>query len=154
MTTSAPSTLGDVRIRPAEHADLLAVHRIERESFPQPWPYHTFEQFLHDSDFLVAVDDSVIGYVVADVTPTYAGPVGHIKNLAVHPEHRREGIASTLIGTILGSLQGEADTVKLEVRESNDTALQLYREHGFRYHRTIQGYYRDDEDAFVLIRKL
>lgn len=46
-----------VTIRPAERADLLAVHRIEREAFPQPWPFDAFDRFLDAPAFLVAVDD-------------------------------------------------------------------------------------------------
>ncbi len=44
----------DPAIRPAERADLLAVVRIEDESFSQPWPYDAFERFLGEPGFLVA----------------------------------------------------------------------------------------------------
>jgi len=47
-----------------------------------------------------------------------------------------------------------ASRVKLEVRESNEPALSLYREFGFKLQRTLPRYYDDGEDAYVLVRSL
>ncbi|WP_254766480.1 ribosomal protein S18-alanine N-acetyltransferase [Salinilacihabitans rarus] len=157
MTTDA-SELGDdeLEIRPAERADLLAVVRIERESFTQPWPYDAFEGFLGEPGFLVATDDGrVAGYVVADVTPNYGRDLGHVKDIAVHPARRGAGVGSALLARALAVLAGHgADSVKLEVRESNDAARRLYREFGFAPLRRVPGYYDDGEDAIVMIRDL
>lgn len=47
VTTTAPFPEdGDSGIRRAERADLLAIYRIEKASFPQPWPYEAFDRFL------------------------------------------------------------------------------------------------------------
>lgn len=156
VTTNA-SELGDeLEIRPAERADLLAVIRIERESFPQPWPYDAFEGFLGEPGFLVAVDadGQVAGYVVADVTPNYGHDVGHVKDVAVHPDRRGAGVGSALLArvlSVLGSLG--ARSVTLEVRESNAGAQRLYRQFGFDPLRRVPGYYADGEDAIVMIHE-
>lgn len=147
---------GEFPIRPAEHADLLSIVRIENTSFAQPWPYSAFERFLDEPGFLVAtgVSGKVTGYIVADVTRNYGRNLGHIKDIAVHPEHRGDGIGSALLSRIIAVLSGQgATTVKLEVRESNDGAKRLYRQFGFEPLRRVPGYY-DDEDAIVMIRKL
>ncbi|WP_247003046.1 ribosomal protein S18-alanine N-acetyltransferase [Halosolutus gelatinilyticus] len=158
MTVPVPGSddAGEVSIRPAERVDLLAVVRIETASFPQPWPYEAFEGFLGDPGFLVAIEDgAVAGYVVADVTTTYGRHLGHIKDIAVHPDRRGAGIGSTLLSRSLSVLAARgADTVKLEVRESNDGAKRLYREFGFEPLRRVPGYYDGKEDAIVMIRKL
>jgi len=41
--------------------------------------------------------------------------------------------------------------VKLEVRETNDTAKRLYERFGFEIHRRLPRYYDDGEDAFVMV---
>ena len=157
MTTRAPTGRdSEVAIRPAQRADLLAVVSIENESFPQPWPYDAFENFLDEPAFLVAECTGMItGYVVADVTQTVGPRLGHVKDLAVHPDRRGEGIGSALLSRSLSVLAAYgADSVKLEVRQSNEGAKRLYREFGFDPLRLVPGYYQDDEDAIVMLRTL
>ncbi len=157
MTTVAPD--GDApRVRQAERADLLAVHRIEQAAFPQPWPFDAFERYLGEPGFLVATppaDERVVGYVVADSVPNHGRPLGHIKDIAVRESHRERGVGTTLLKRSIGVLRtAGASSVKLEVREGNDTARRLYREHGFEHRRTIPRYYSDGEHALVLVRPL
>ncbi len=103
---------------------------------------------------MVAEDGHILGYIVADTTPTPAGQVGHIKDIAVHESHRGNGIGTTLLQRGVALLEGSVGSVKLEVRESNDVARSLYEDHGFRFAQRISGYYGDGEDALVLIRHL
>lgn len=147
---------GELAIRPAERADLLAVVRIENESFPQPWPYEAFDRFLGDPGFLVAVTNGdIAGYVVADVSPSFGRQLGHVKDIAVHPDRREMGVGSALLSRSVAVLTAHgADSIKLEVRRSNDRAKRLYRQFGFEPIRRIPGYYGNDEDAIVMVRQL
>ncbi|WP_338740856.1 ribosomal protein S18-alanine N-acetyltransferase [Haloplanus salilacus] len=143
----------DVTIRDAETGDLGGVVRIERASFAQPWPYAAFDRFVDEPGFLVADrDGDVVGYVVGDVTPDFGRDLGHVKDLAVAPSDRRRGIGRTLLNRSLTALavQG-SDLVKLEVRAGNEAAQTLYRDVGFRATRRLSGYYRDGEDALVMM---
>lgn len=166
--TTAPTRRALV-VREATRADLLEVFRIERASFPQPWPYGAFEGFLGRPGFLVAErqadedggvvggetdgEGTISGYVVADTVPNHGRPLGHIKDIAVHPDHRGEGIGRVLLEHALGVLR-EQDTsrVKLEVRDGNDPAVSLYREFEFTHHHTVPRYYDDGTDALVMVR--
>ena len=152
-----------VDIRPAVQADLLAVFRIEKASFPQPWPFSAFERFLDEPGFLVAcgadghADDAgpVLGYVVADCIRNHGRPLGHIKDLAVHPDRRGAGIGSALLRRALHTLDAQgARNVKLEVRRTNDVARSLYDGVGFEYLKTVPRYYADGEDAIVYVLDL
>ena len=148
-----------VRTRETVRADLLAVFRIEKVSFPQPWPYRAFERFLGSPGFLVAdVGDEaseVAGYVVANSERQRGRPVGHVKDIAVDPTYRGRGIGATLLERALDTMRHQrVGAVKLEVRESNDPALALYRRYGFVHRRTARGYYADGENALVLVREL
>jgi ribosomal-protein-alanine N-acetyltransferase len=142
----------DVTIRRVERADLLAVVRIERECFDDPWPYDAFERMLAEPAFLVAEREGVVvGYVVADVTPNHGRDIGHVKDLAVHPAKRGDGLGRGLLRSALARLRGvDAAVVRLEVRESNSIARSLYGDEGFAPVRRISNYYRDGEDALVL----
>jgi len=152
VTTAAARA--DVGVREAVRADLLDVFRIEKRSFPQPWPYAAFERFLDNPGFLVADDDgTVVGYVVADTMPNHGTSMGHVKDLAVAPDHRGEGIGRLLLSKALGTLfVNGAGRVKLEVRANNDRAQALYRDFGFETHHVVPGYYDDGEDAHIMVR--
>ena len=143
----------EMAVRQAVRADLLDVFRIEKRSFPQPWPYAAFERFLDERGFLVADGDDVVGYVVADTMPNHGADIGHVKDLAVHPDRRGEGIGQLLLSEALGALFVDgASRVKLEVRAGNDVAVRLYRGFGFTHHHTVPRYYDDGEDALVMVR--
>jgi ribosomal-protein-alanine N-acetyltransferase len=152
--TSSPAVGAEgLHVRQAEPEDLLAVQRIERASFPSPWPYSAFERFLGQPGFLVAEeDDGLVGYVVADIIASHGRPVGHVKNLAVHPDRRGEGVGTTLLSRAMTVLTGGGvDSVKLEVRASNDAARELYEQFGFEPVHELSNYYENGEDAVVLV---
>jgi len=151
---AAPDSRSGAAIRPAVRADLLSVFRIEKRSFEQPWPYAAFEGLLDAPGFLVAdADGSVAGYVVGDTVDSHGIPIGHIKDLAVDPAHRRGGLGRRLLSRGLSALAAAgADRVKLEVRRSNRAARSLYRDFDFERHHTVPDYYEDGEDALVLVR--
>jgi ribosomal-protein-alanine N-acetyltransferase len=47
-----------------------------------------------------------------------------------------------------------AEAVYLEVRVSNKEAISLYKKLGFEEVRIVKEYYRDGEDAYVMVKKL
>jgi len=146
-------------VRTAERADLLEIHRIEQAAFPQPWPFSAIESYLGEDGFLVAetgeAAPAVAGYVIADTVPNHGTPLGHVKDLAVRPDYRREGVGSALLSralTVLGA--AGAGSVKLEVRADNGGARRLYRRFGFERRKTIPNYYSNGENAHVMVRLL
>ncbi|GGL68837.1 GNAT family N-acetyltransferase [Halocalculus aciditolerans] len=155
-------------IRQAVRGDLLDIFRIEKTVFEQPWPFSAFERYLGEPGFLVAEGNStadptagnagaenIAGYTVCDTIPSHGRPLGHVKDLAVHPDRQGEGLGRALLERGLAVLAAQnVRSVKLEVRRSNQAALSLYRDHGFEYLRTLPRYYSDGEDAFVMICRL
>ena len=163
MTTVPADEASDseVHVREAERADLLAVFHIEQEAFPQPWPFSAFERFLDEPGFLVAQvrDDAdsretaTAGYVVADVVPNHGEALGHVKDIAVAEECRGRGVGRGLLQQALTVLATEnVASVKLEVREANETAKRLYRGFGFEQRGRLPRYYSNGEDALVMVR--
>jgi len=44
----------DIGVRQATRADLLAISRLEKTVFDEPWSYSAFEGFLDEPAFLLA----------------------------------------------------------------------------------------------------
>ena len=79
---------------------------------------------------------------------------GHITNVAVHPDHRRGGVAKVLMKLMLDLCEEQGVTdVTLEVRPSNTAALNLYRGFGFKEEGLRPKYYENGEDALILWRR-
>ena len=139
------------QIRRATSADTARLAELERICFSDPWSPAGLREMISANLTigLVALSgETIIGYAIA----RYAADSGEILNLAVAPEHRREGVAAHLIDALLEGLRcREVREVYLEVRESNGPARALYKEKGFLVAGMRRAYYRyPTEDALVL----
>lgn len=135
--------------------DIPRVLAIELASFTTPWSEILFfnETKKERSIPLVArKGETVAGYICAN----YVLDEGHILDLAVHPDCRRQGVATLLIREALRRLkQAGCRTVFLDVRASNLAALTMYEKIGFRICGTRKNYYqKPDEDASLLVLAL
>lgn len=139
-----------VAVRRARPGDLPEIMGIETAGFRRPWRIETFVSLLGrtDTDMLVAaLDGTVVGHAILTAR---AGDT-ELANLAVHPGHRRRGVASALLRGCLEILRGRDERwVLLAARASNEEAAGLYAAFGFREIGRHPGYYRDPpEDAVI-----
>jgi ribosomal-protein-alanine N-acetyltransferase len=74
----------------------------------------------------------------------------HITAVAVHPDHRRKGLARSVL-TVLVQRAGQAggQRATLEVSCGNVPAKNLYTSLGFRDVAIRRGYYRNGDDALI-----
>jgi len=80
---------------------------------------------------------------------------GHVVSIAVLPQFRHRGVAQAIIKKALEGMDYyKAKQCFLEVRVTNDVAISLYKKLGFEVTRTINGYYSDGEDAYVMTKRL
>jgi ribosomal-protein-alanine N-acetyltransferase len=71
----------------------------------------------------------------------------------VDPDWRRRGIASALLGELYVRAEDGQARFTLEVRESNQDAINLYLRDGFRIAGMRRRYYQDNgEDALIMWR--
>ena len=79
------------------------------------------------------------------------GDEAHVTNVAVHPEHRRRGIAVGLLAHLADrAIESGAQSWTLEVRTSSTGAQELYRRFGFAPAGIRRRYYDNVEDAIVM----
>jgi ribosomal-protein-alanine N-acetyltransferase len=152
-TPLSDSINGDeLRIRRLAYGDLPAVISIERRSFPTPWSLAMFVLELSKPSgiCLAAIDtEGLAGYLVC----SRYDEVWHLMNVAVEPDRRRQGVASVLIERLFDQNDPDA-RYTLEVRTSNQVAIQMYQGFGFHAAGTRRRYYRDTgEDALIMWRE-
>ena len=105
-------------------------------------------------NFYVALyGDNVVGFISIIDTRRDGLVIG---NIAVAEKHKRKGIASLLLETLLSYYQNRKIT--LQVRESNLAAQNLYAKFGFKNVDIIKNHYptswrQRKEDGIVMVRK-
>jgi ribosomal-protein-alanine N-acetyltransferase len=141
-----------LEVRRLTYADLPHVIAIERRAFPTPWSLAMFVLELSKPGGVCLAarrDGSLVGYVICSRYDT----VWHIMNIAVDPDLRRTGIATTLLLELLERVGDGEARFTLEVRTSNAPAITLYERFGFRSAGTRRRYYQDNgEDALIMWR--
>ncbi|MBI4412733.1 MAG: ribosomal protein S18-alanine N-acetyltransferase [Deltaproteobacteria bacterium] len=99
------------------------------------------------SRFFTARYDGVIcGYIIFWLVLDEV----HLISIAVHPEYRRRKIASKLFQFMLDYVKPGPKSVYLEVRPSNEDALDFYRKMGFEETGLRKKYYPNGEDAVLM----
>ncbi|MDQ2086214.1 ribosomal protein S18-alanine N-acetyltransferase [Herbivorax sp. ANBcel31] len=129
--------------------DILAV---ENSCFTVPWSKESFMQELSNKNLAIYICARVEKIAIA-----YAGmwricDEGHITNIAVHPQYRRNGIGGRLVQHLINIAKNEKiSRITLEVRKSNVIAQKLYTRYGFKVDGVRKEYYSDNgEDAVIM----
>ena len=101
--------------------------------------------------WIVAVEDEkILGYVGSQ---TVMGETD-MMNVAVHPDYRKQGIATGLITELIGALKKqESHCLTLEVRASNEPAKNLYQMLDFEEIGIRKNYYRNPREDALILRK-
>ena len=131
--------------------DLSQVCTIEDETFSTPWDEKSFLDSINHKDriYLVAKEDEkVLGYCGM----WNSIDEGQITNVAVKEENRNKKIGYNMLKALIN--EGKNNNLKsfvLEVRVSNDKAINLYHKLGFKDCGIRKGYYsKPKEDAIIM----
>jgi len=141
----------DIKTRDMVVDDLEDVLVIERASFPIPWSRGIFlgeieYPFCHD--LVALVESQIVGYICFAIVYDEI----HLRNLAIHRDWKRHGVASRLLSRMIAISSAEgARYGTLEVRKSNTAALELYKRFGFVVEGVRPSYYSETrEDALIM----
>ncbi len=139
------------RICDASREHVGQLEELERQCFSLPWTKEQLESQLPDEQhcFLIALEEErVLGYVGM----MHVLDEGYISNVAVSPDVRRRGIGDALVSGILERAKKlQLSFVTLEVRESNQGAIALYRKHGFMAVGRRKNYYEQPREDAILM---
>ena len=135
-------------IRQAVLQDAQQMAELDRICFSVPWSLESFVQELSVNEramyFVAEIDGQIAGYAglwqIVDE--------GHITNVAVAPQFRRQKLATAILEAFLA--EGRARGIRaftLEVRASNIAAQELTGNSGFRAQAT-------DPDIMRITKKL
>lgn len=140
-------------IRPMRLEDLEQVEAIEQQCFSDPWTLDSLRYELEGNPFstpYVLLDDqeqTIIGYAHLWITFEQA----QLANIAIVPQYRQQHKGSLLLQHLIEVARAqECETMTLEVRASNQSAIALYEKYGFSPINVIKRYYSDGEDAILM----
>lgn len=151
-------------VREFRPEDLESVIMINKVCLPENYSPDFFMEHHWENPriFLVAqVGEKVVGYNmcriefgISNIKRDFAKK-GHVISIAVLEGYRGMGIGQKLMEEGMKNVrEAGASEIYLEVRQSNLPAIQLYRKLGFRAVRVLEGYYRDGENAYLMVANL
>lgn len=151
----------EVRLEPLDATRLDAVLHIEQRAYSHPWTRGNFLDGLRTGYHMrvlvggEAAAETVLGYYVAMQGVAEA----HLLNITVAPPYQGQGWARLMLDALVLWARGvpaqpPLETLWLEVRASNQRAIQVYEAQGYRRMGLRKDYYPDGhgrrEDALVM----
>ncbi len=129
------------------------VTHLEKDCFSMPWSENAI---LGEVDnplalWIVATDgEKVVGYVGSQSVLGEAD----MMNIAVDAEYRRQGIGKNLVWVLIERLKEKGvHCLTLEVRASNNAAINLYKELDFTQVGRRPNYYSNPKEDALILRK-
>ncbi|WP_020207899.1 ribosomal protein S18-alanine N-acetyltransferase [Gilvimarinus chinensis] len=140
-----------IRFKLLTQNEIDALCAIETRAHSHPWSRTLFADCLHSRQHCVLIfnERTLAGYFVV----TSAAGSAELLNIAIDPSHQGKGLAFTALSFLLEKLEGVADTLYLEVRESNQAAIALYQKLEFAEVGIRPNYYpanKGREDAVIM----
>ena len=141
-------------IVPMHESHVAQVAELERICFgTEAWSEKSVASELNNplSFWLVAVDgERVAGYVGSQTVLDESD----MMNVAVHPDYRKQGIATALIVGLVEELRKRGSRcLTLEVRASNENAISVYQKLQFQEVGRRKNYYRNPKEDALILRK-
>ena len=142
----------EIKIRKMDLSDIPYVYKEELKIFGKSLGEKTLynEVLYNDMSryFIALVDGKRAGYVGSWLTV----PNAEILNLFVSEEYRGLGIGKKLMFNVFEVCKAEnIQMLTLEVRVSNEYAIQMYKDLGFEISHTRKNYYENNEDAYLMM---
>ena len=131
-------------------SDLEEAYKIELDVNPSPWKYETFLSSFEvgHKGLICKKDNLMIGFII--FSPI--SPEAHILSISVRNEMQSKGIGTLLLKSMLDQCKVmNYKKIFLEVRVSNEKAINFYEKFGFSKDAIRNNYYTDNsEDALFM----
>jgi ribosomal-protein-alanine N-acetyltransferase len=156
-TQPSEATRNRVTLVPMTQDDLDAVIAIEQTAYSHPWTRGHFRDSLNPlfEAQCLCLDGELLGYFLA----MHGVDEMHLLNITVARAHQGQGWGHMMLDALsLMSRHAGAQWLWLEVRQSNQRALQVYARYGFKQVSIRKDYYPagrlQREHAVVMSLKL
>ena len=141
----------DIEIRPITNVDFDAVMAIENDSFVAPWKASDLLGEINNNQYanilVITYQNIVVGFV--DYWVTFESAT--ICQIAIDRAYRGNKLSSMLLEEVkLDCYAKRVRSITLEVRKSNQNAIILYKNHGFKEVLVKPNYYTNGEDAIYM----
>ena len=131
-------------VRVAEREDLTGVIEVDKLSFSKPWDREFLENISKAIFLVFGQQQEVYGFLIAGCP--HRNACASLLKIAVHPEHRRKGIATNLINKLLEMLrERQIDELEVVVLKTFEPAISLYKKVGFKLVSTIPQSSKNDD---------
>ena len=131
-------------------SDLEEAYKIELDVNPSPWKYETFLSSFEvgHKGLICKKDNLMIGFII--FSPI--SPEAHILSISVRNEMQSKGIGTLLLKSMLDQCKVmNYKKIFLEVRVTNEKAINFYEKFGFSKDAIRNNYYTDNsEDALLM----
>lgn len=143
-------------IRPMTLSDLDQVCEIEIEAFSHPWSKDDFEIELQSNPYalyFVLIEEELIKAYIG-IWLIYEK--AQITTIAVRKDFRTQGLSKILMKFLDAvCIENNVEEISLEVRVSNEKAINLYHRFGFIKKGIRKDYYQDNhEDAYLMVKEV
>jgi ribosomal protein S18 acetylase RimI-like enzyme len=139
-----------MELQPATIRDLSALRKLEKACFEKDaWPVLDLIAVLTWPEVIriKAVEEGLmVGFIAGE--PRSSKKEFWIATVAVDPRYQRRGIGRQLLRAC--EKQAKLHQLKLTVRISNQAAISLYEQEGYRTMDIWKSYYVDGEDGLVM----
>jgi ribosomal-protein-alanine N-acetyltransferase len=133
-----------------EHLSLVAM--LEEKTFSAPWTEKALEFFLDELNFCVILLED--GDLASYCTVTTVLDEAQIINVATDSRFKRMGMAEQVLFRVFEECSNRGIvSISLEVRESNEGAIALYKKLGFEVLGKRKNFYTEPiENALVMVK--
>ncbi len=141
-----------IYVIPMHIEDVEAVYAIERNTFSTPWTEDAFVNEIKLNHlaryWVIKLNDVIIGYGGC----WFIVDEAHITNIAIDGTYRGRGFGKYLVQCMINDVKDQGiNAATLEVRSSNDIAINMYQSVGFKIEGVRKNYYDSpNEDALIL----
>lgn len=145
-----------VNICSMSEKDIVEVKKIEAEYNLSPWSIEDYYNEIKrtDSISLVAkVNKKIVGFIITRLIMSQNPSFYEIEiyNICVVSKYRRNSIGKSFIEKLAKTSKRNIESIWLDVRKSNDSALSFYKKLNFKIIYTRKNFYSNPtEDGLVL----
>ncbi|MDW8288425.1 MAG: GNAT family N-acetyltransferase [Flammeovirgaceae bacterium] len=149
----------DILVRRAKSEEFLAIAALDRVA----WTENRYSQYIPDGEhvwklwvehayvFVAVVGEEIVGVIQA--FPCLTPRLYSLHKVFVRKDYRGQKVGSMLMEVFLKEMDRVGGDCFLTVDPVNERAIALYEKWGFHEKVFYKGYYRPEEDRFVMTRR-